>query len=345
MTRNFNEHQRYDGHPSSRNQSSGRHGEERPPRPARPRLNRQTVDRAWESGARRDHADYRTRSNNDRTPRGNPRRDQYTDYTSAQNSRRPLDDRQDSYKHSQRTPIDNGYQNSRTRPYDRGVRHYDDRSANDRRSYSRRPNDAGPRTGSGFRDSDQRSPSHSSDTRSSRSFDRGNRAPRDYQQRARPNARWQSRQWTQNDDRSNEREDFNSREHFEGDYERFEARETPQDSEYRSSRQPRSSKGIEDRHVTRLPDGRTLKGPRPVQRRNAQFWQEVTNDTEAMLEQVQTPTVTNTDLAGNDEAATQRTPRKRAGGPAARGQKAGAKQKAAKPGPKPSRRGFKWPTP
>ena len=346
MTRDFNEHRRYDGHPSSRNQSSSRHGEERSPRPARPRLNRQTVDRAWESGARRDHADYHTRSNNERPPSGNPRRNQYTDYTSAQNSRKPLDDRQDSYKRSQRTPDDNGYQNSRTRPYDRGVRHYDDRRTNDRRSYSRRPNDAGPRTGSGFRDNDQRSPSRSSDTRPPRTFDRDNRAPRNYQQRDRPNPRWQSRQWAQNDDRSHERQDFDSREHFEGDYERFKTPETPQHPEYRSSRQPRPSKRIEDRHVTRLPDGRALKGPRPVQRRNAQFWQEVAHDTEAILEEVNTPPpVTNTDLAGNDEANTQRAPRKRAGGTAARGQKAGAKQKAAKPGPKPSRRGFKWPTP
>src|SRR5437016_4232581 len=108
MTRDFNEQRRYDGHPSSRNQSSGRHGEERSPRSARPRLNRQTVDRAWESGARRDHADYRTRSNNEQPPRGNPRRNQYTDYTSAQNSRKPLDDRQEGYKRSQGTPNENG---------------------------------------------------------------------------------------------------------------------------------------------------------------------------------------------------------------------------------------------
>src|SRR5215469_15898146 len=172
MTRDFNEQRRDDGHPSSRNQSSRRHGEERSPRSARPRLTRQTVDRAWESGARRDHADYRTGS------RDNPRRNQYTDNTSAQNSRKPFDDRRDGYKGSQRTPDDNSYQNSRTRPYNRGVRHYDDRRTNDRHSYSRRPSDAGPRTGPGFRESDQHSPSRSSDTRSPRTFDQGNRAPR-----------------------------------------------------------------------------------------------------------------------------------------------------------------------
>jgi hypothetical protein len=345
MTRDFNEQRRYDGHPSSRNQSSGRYREERSPRPARPRLNRQTVDRAWESGARRDHADYRTRSNNEQPPRGNPRRNQYTDNTPAQNDRRPSNNYQDGYRRSQRTTNDNGYQSSRPRSYDPNTRHYDERRTNDRRSYSRGPNDAGPRTGSDFRDNDQRSPSRSSETRSPRTFDRGNRAPRNYQQRDTPNPRWQSRQWAQNDDRSHERQDFDSQEHFEGDYERFKTPERPQHAEYRSP-QPRPGKRFEDRHVTRLPDGRALKGPRPAQRRNAQFWQEVAHDTETILEEVNTPPpVTNTDLAGNDEATTQRAPRKRAGGTAAHGQKARAKQKAAKPGPKPSRRGFKWPTP
>src|SRR6266849_2573820 len=113
MTRDFNEQRRYDRYSSSRNQSSGRSGEERTPRPARPRLNRQTVDRAWESGARRDHADYRTRSNNEQPPRSNHRRNQYTDYTSTQNSRKPLDDRQDSYQRPQRTFNSDGSQSSR----------------------------------------------------------------------------------------------------------------------------------------------------------------------------------------------------------------------------------------
>src|SRR6266568_903509 len=166
MTRDFNEHRRDDRYSSSRNQSSGRYGEERTPRPARPRLNRQTVDRAWESGARRDHADYRTRSNNEQPPRSSHRRNQYSDYASTQNSRKPLDDRQDSYQRSQRTFNSEGSQSSRPRSYDPNARHHDDRRTNERLGYSRRPNDAGPRTGSGFRDSDQRSPSRSSDTRS-----------------------------------------------------------------------------------------------------------------------------------------------------------------------------------
>src|SRR6266566_4366746 len=123
MTRDFNEHRRDDRYSSSRNQSSGRYGEERTPRPARPRLNRQTVDRAWESGARRDHADYRTRSNNEQPPRSSHRRNQYSDYASTQNSRKPLDDRQDSYQRSQRTFNSEGSQSSRPRSYDPTARH------------------------------------------------------------------------------------------------------------------------------------------------------------------------------------------------------------------------------
>lgn len=64
MTRDFNKQRRDDMRPSSREQSSSRTGDERSPRPAQPRLNRETVDRAWESGAPAKHADYRTRSNN-----------------------------------------------------------------------------------------------------------------------------------------------------------------------------------------------------------------------------------------------------------------------------------------
>ena len=98
--------------------------------------------------------------------------------------------------------------------------------------------------------------------------------------------------------------------------------------------------------MTRLPDGRALQGSRPAQRRKAQFWQEIAHDTETMLEGVNTsPPVTDSAPAANDEAAAQRKPRKRAEGTTTRGRKVRAKQDAAKPGPKPSQRGFKWPTP
>src|SRR5579859_7226367 len=91
MTKEFNKQQRNDSRPSFRKPSPGRYGDERSPRPARPRLNRETVDRAWENGAPQNHADYRgSRNNNNRSgqpPRDSRRRDSQFDQSSAQNSR------------------------------------------------------------------------------------------------------------------------------------------------------------------------------------------------------------------------------------------------------------------
>src|SRR5215469_7194209 len=66
MTREFNQNQRYDSRPSYRGSSSNnRYGAEQPSRPTRPRLNRATVDRAWENGAPHRHADYKPRHSNE----------------------------------------------------------------------------------------------------------------------------------------------------------------------------------------------------------------------------------------------------------------------------------------
>src|SRR6266571_1336887 len=101
MTRDFNRQRRDDVRPLSRNSSSNRYREEHPSRPPRPRLNREAVDRAWESGASHEHADYRTRSNS-RQPRrdgGRYDRDQYSngpastrDATTPRDNRAPTRD-------------------------------------------------------------------------------------------------------------------------------------------------------------------------------------------------------------------------------------------------------------
>src|SRR5579859_4504882 len=66
MTREFNQKQRYDSRPSYRGPSSNnRYGAEQPSGPTRPRLNRTTVDRAWENGAPHRHADYKPRNPNE----------------------------------------------------------------------------------------------------------------------------------------------------------------------------------------------------------------------------------------------------------------------------------------
>lgn len=365
MTKDFNEQRRGDVRPSSRNQSSGRHGEERSPRPARPRLNRETVDRAWESGAPRNHSDYRPRTTNGQPPRDNWRRNRYGNSPSAQNARRPYSNQQNSYQRSEHTPNDN--YNSGSRSSD--SRRFDDGRSSDRRNYSDRPRGAYPRSrsGPGIRDNeryrDQHPPYRDGDRDRSRGderrgFDRDNRStrtsnsinrqPRDFQKPNTQNPRWRSRPMAQNDDQPRGRQDFNRDGHFEGDYERFETPETSRSRHPVSrSSESDSDKESKERQVTRLPDGRVLKGPRPVQRKNAQFWTEISDDVEALVEPIDASVpeqkAATEDSAKDDERAVKRRPRRST---ATGGRK--AREKTAKPtstGPKPSQRGFKWPTP
>jgi hypothetical protein len=201
MTRDFSKHERDDERPYSRNSSSGSQGEERSPRPARPRLNRDTVDKAWENGARQNHSDYRARdTRGGQPPRGNWQRPQQSGPSSAYNSRnnnsgnsrapygnRPFDRRQGEH-----TP--DRYQGSRPRPFESGMRKFDERQYNQRRDYQPRPesNDSRPREDSRY--SNNRPPSRNYDTRRDdraphsfqrddrpqRSFDRDNRPPRSF---------------------------------------------------------------------------------------------------------------------------------------------------------------------
>ena len=459
-------------------QPSNRQGDERTPRPARARLNRETVDRAWESGAPTQHADYRTRSNNGQPPRNSWRNNQQSEHSSAQNGRKPFGPRpdvdgnrrfdrpsgggnQDNRSHSfdtDRNPNQfgerrtNNYQgntgntnrygarpgngNAPRRPYEPNRpsspygsnrpyspnRPYGQHNSNSQpnsrppfreqgaeRDYPRRSFDRDQRSGppTGERparnfDRDSRPPrSFDRDSRPPRDFDRGNRPPRRFERDNRPsfngqqrdtqNPRWQSRPTVQRDLSIREQPtDEAAQEHFEGDYERFNAPARPEfqrrqpRKEYRRPTTPaRPFQGKqttdtppprpedEERHVTRLPDGRVLKGPRPVQRKNAQFWTEISKEAESLVEQVEVPTApakAETDAIETDEhsvnahpeadaveleqtvapldgeetpTAKKRKPRK---GPAS-----STREKKVKPatpkGPKPSQRGHKWPTP
>src|SRR5215467_1685698 len=76
MTRQFNNQPRDDSRPPSRNIPSSRYQEEQSSRPARPRLSRAMVDRGWENGTPRHHADYRPRTSNGRAPHNNWRKSQ-----------------------------------------------------------------------------------------------------------------------------------------------------------------------------------------------------------------------------------------------------------------------------
>ncbi len=480
--------------PFSRPQPSNRQGEERSPRPARPRLNRETVDRAWESGAPAQHADYRTRSNNGQPPRNNWRNNQQSEHSPAQNGRKPFGNRPEGDRRFDRTSNE-GYQDNRSRSFgtDRPQNQFGERRNNDVRGNAGGPNRYGARPGYGdtntnakpygqrppFREHDQgqghgypqrdagndnrvprsfdrdnrpapgnerpprsfdrnnrpapgndRPPrSFDRDNRSApgndrpprsfdrnsrpapgndrppRSFDRDSRPPRSFDRGSRPthsfergnrssynapqrdtqNPRWQSRPATQHEQAVHEQFSQNpSQEHYEGDYERFNEQEQQEHRRppavgrpfqgKRSFDKPLARPEGEEQHVTRLPDGRVLKGSRPAQRKNAQFWTEIAKETENLVEQVEAPEVSaeeqgtaaqallsqevsidgeNVKHAGEtaDDAqapTAQRKPRKRSASAVIREKKPRAKADTKKPrstGPKPSRRGYKWPTP
>ena len=398
MTREFNKQRRDNERPFSRNSSSGRHGEERSPHPARPRLNREMVDRGWETGARQNHADYRTRGPNSGQPsRDNWRRNQQTDHPSAQhsrnsNNRKPYGNRQDNYLED--TPRSN--QGPRSRSFEPGMRNFDEQRYNERRGYSDRPGPSGsgarPRPGfranthssdgrpqygdrnqnRGYqrrdfdRDRDNRQArdfDHSDrDDRPKRSFDRSNRSNRYEPQPDTRNPRWQSRPSVQRDQNSRRPQEFTEHapdnELFEGDYERFNTSDAPKLSSDQSE-ELQDTDQQEERHVTRLPDGHVLKGPRQVQRKNAAFWKDVAHETETLvqpLEQRTTSDVVRRPIVDRPKATPKKSvkqkstesprSRTRSASAVARGRKSRVNQSESKPkatGPRPSQRGFKWP--
>ena len=144
MTRDFKKQRRDNERPYSRNSSSSRYGEERSPRPARPRLNRDMVDRAWENGARRDHPDYHAqRSDQSQSPRDNRQRYQQPTAQNSRNNRKPYGNRQDGYRPGERNT--NSRNGARPRPYESGMRKFDEQHYDEHQGYSDRPGTAGPR--------------------------------------------------------------------------------------------------------------------------------------------------------------------------------------------------------
>jgi hypothetical protein len=157
-------------------------------------------------------------------------------------------------------------------------------------------------------------------------------------------------------------------EQFEGDYEQFDAQETPRGSEpveRTSNYHPRNDERPE-RHVTKLDDGRVLKGSRPAQRKNAQFWTEINEDTSKLVEQVQIPDdevnglvehaklpagEPDTEIEHVDDGSQTDAPapkKKQARRPVARKAKKvdknGEVEKPRTRGPRPSQKGYTWPT-
>jgi hypothetical protein len=320
MTREFNKQRRDAMRPSSRRTSSSRHGDGRPARPARPRLNRETVDRAWESGAQQQHADYRPRSSNGPSPRRH--NNQRSEYSSSQNSRggnRSYGNQQDqrprsrSFDSDRRTSDSPRFQDRERRRYsdepngpgarprfqDREPRHHSDESngpgtqprfRNDVPSrgrssqfHDREQRDSHQRDGD-YRDRSPRGPAR--DTRRSYSPEQHERFSRNRQPQDTQPGRRSDRPLARRDDTSRPRD----REQFEGDYEHLgdDTPHRPRHSEGHPPRSKRESDETPELHVTRLPDGRVLKGSRPAQRKNAQFWTEVAEETEELLDHVHT---------------------------------------------------------
>jgi hypothetical protein len=443
MTREFDKQRRDDTRPSFRDRSSNNHADERPSRPGRTRLNRETVDRAWESGAQQQHADYRPRSTNGQAPRNNWRNQQPSDYSSSQNSHggnRPYsnnNNRQEHYRDNPRSfertsddshgprnprarsfgPNSNPNTNSHSNPNPNGRqpysnsrpptrRPYDNARPGEQRPHGERPQGPGARPDyrrdssgrpGGYRDErgsyqdrgrDNRRPDSE---RNERPYSR-DRRPYEGQSNQRPgpdtrNPRWQSRTWTRQAS-PEEQQEHSSRashnnEQFEGDYEHFTRNEnqtgqrgTPPTTPYRgnsnNNHRPESSNSFQkrprhdraeeqpapERHVTRLPDGRVIKGPRPIQRQEARFWTEVANDTEEIVSNVQPAekVVNGTPESITDEAISDTTDttdttdksskkaRTRSASATVRSRKAGTAKEKSK-GPRPSQRGFKWPAP
>jgi hypothetical protein len=383
MTRDFKKQRRDNERPYSRNSSSSRYGEERSPRPARPRLNRDMVDRAWENGARRDHPDYHAhRSDQSQSPRDNRQRYQQPTAQNSRNYRKPYGNRQDGYRSGERNA--NSRNGARPRSYESGMRKFDEQRYDEHQGYSDRPGAAGPRPAYP-RYSDSRSQGRGQsrdprrrdfereerpprgpdrDYRKPREFDREARAPRSFERDKRSsrhgpqpdtqNPRWQSRP-DKFSRRPQGRPQESSRfrpdsEQFEGDYERFDAANTAQSSS-------REHADTRERDVRGVSNERVWKGSRDVKRKNDKLRAEITREADELV----APVVKPPDVVATEEAAehpadppqtapTREKPesRTRAAGAARRERKTGAgqsKPRARSTGPRPSQRGYKWPAP
>ncbi len=377
MTRDFNKPKRESSNSSFRNSSPNRNRDEHPSRPARPRLNRETVDRAWESGAQQQHADYRPRTGGGQArPQGqrngnwnsSPNTQGYSSQNGRNGSRPYNNNRQENFRDN-RSEDYRENRNRRDTP-----RNFDRPSGNTSDYRPARPPYEQERRGFGGQRPDNRRNSFDNSNRRGSADrtsyqDRGN-SRQSFNDADRP--RWQNRPDEQRNNTRGQERNFNSgyrngNERFEGDYEQFDRRDTrpsrlgekryedhpsrPQrpndrpfadrdtrntypprdatrrfeDRDTRNTRPPRDdTRRFEDRdtrpsrpterpfsgsrsvqnkpgrrfdeqksepekHVTRLPDGRVLKGPRPVQRRNAEFWKDITADMNELVGHVQVP--------------------------------------------------------
>ncbi len=270
MTRDFSKHERDDERPRSRNSSSGSQGEERSPRPARPRLNRNTVDKAWENGARQNHSDYRARdTRGGQPPRENWRRPRQSGQPSAYNgrnnnngnSRSSYGNRSSDYRRDEHTPDRSS--GARPRPFESGMRRFDERQYNDHRNYQPRTESSDFRPREDSRYSNNRPPSRGyerRDDRAPRNFQRDERPQRGDEHENRPARRFES------DDRQPryfEREERRPRDYERPEWQqrRFEEREPRPRGYYREQRE--QATGRPDAHNSRWQSRPQRFAPKP----------------------------------------------------------------------------------
>jgi hypothetical protein len=92
-----------------------------------------------------------------------------------------------------------------------------------------------------------------------------------------------------------------------------------------------------------LPDGRVLKGSRPAQRKKAEFWTEISSDTDELIQHIPEPPAPEADSADDAKGKKVRAKKPRTMG-AKDGERAKKSASSGHSGLKPSQRGFKWPT-
>jgi hypothetical protein len=377
MTREFNQHQRYDSRQSYRGSSpNNRHGAEQPSRSMRPRLNRATVDRAWENGAPHRHADYKPRNPNEAgtTPTKHGPNSQRNWHKAQQSEHSPYGHTSHERDVSKRPPRyhDAHTQSHSSDHFSNGHRGSQPRSANVNNSFDNQPL---PRNQRGNGDGANTYRAHNEHPNFRRAPQEGYQGRRNQEQYGaeRHGDRFQGRQRNnfneprypsspatprqQRENRGNQQT-----EQFEGDYEQFNRAPArfPRDSKLQEGRAPqipskRMGKSPERaQHVT--PDRHVSKGSQPAQRKNAQFWTDISQDSEKLVQQVHAPqetvgNVANEQVQTSTSPAKQHTPatrvtssRAKAAKHAASVSRKGKTERSVSNGPKPSQRGFKWPT-
>ena len=390
MTRQFSKHERDDERPRSRNSSSGSYGEERSPRPARPRLNRDTVDKAWENGARQHHSDYRARDTRGGQPprenwRGPRRSGQPSAYNGRNNNtgnnRAPYGNRSSDYRRGEQSP--DRYHGSRPRPFESGMRRFDERQYNQHRDYRPRTESDEYRPRENSRYDSNRPPSRGyqerRDDRTPRHFQRDERPQRRYEQEDRPARRYEreERQPRRFEEREPRPRGYyrEQREHGAGRPDtrnsRWQSRPqrfTPKSRENeRPAREREQFEGDYEQYDARekLPDAgesreiaqpgkRAAHSPRAKQQKDAGFMTEVNQQTDSLIEHI-APVEAAQDGAAEETTneAAPKAKKARTSRAGAAGAKASAKTTRTRkavtnprtPHLRPSKRGFKWPAP